>query len=485
MDGRDLAVFPAPTEDELKAANMATLDAVVASPEAVALVDALMDRLSLRRADNGTRKLTEAAYSSYRLAVGALLADLLLNVKADQLPNPVYRSMRSNAFTGGPVTYRAFNEVQAALVDLGLLERFRGYNQVTPALNYETGEMGQMTRGKAARFRGTPALYRLCHDHKVHPDQLNHHFHRPPPVDLVTLKAGSTWHWGRKITGDRMVCPPGPQLETITDQIRDINRFLSDIRIDGGHHVGFQRMFSMGDASDFAWNKGGRLYSAGPNNYQTEKKERRIEMRLNGVGVVEIDIEASFLTILHGLTQTPWPLSDNADPYAIDDVPRNIAKSWLTSSIGSGVAIKKWPKRTIEGYLKKTGRTLKDDYPVANVGAAMIQRIPLLGRLDAIGMDWADLMFEESEIMIATMRRLMNMGVPSLPVHDSILVPGHLELEAVAALQACFEDRTGIRPSLKVLRPTGTGRYPGSMCWTPDDEATSLTHDVYDPDDDL
>jgi hypothetical protein len=191
---------------------------------------------------------------------------------------------------------------------------------------------------------------------------------------------------------------------------------------------------------------------------------------------------------LHGLTQTPWPLGERSDPYTIDGVPRDIAKSWLTSSIGSGVVLKRWPKRTVEGYEKKTGRQLQDDHDVATVGEAMIQRIPLLGRLDKIGMDWADLMFVESEIMIATMRRLAAQGLPSLPIHDSILVQGHRERDAVEALQDCFEARVSVRPTLKVLRHEETrhpfGYYPGSMHWTPLEEEPNLDDYIDDDQDD-
>jgi hypothetical protein len=489
MDGSIQGDVAMPTPEELRAAKLATLDAIPSSPEAEALVDTLVERVLAYRAKQGIRIPTATALQSIRRAVAAFVADFLLNTKADHEPALIYRSMNANSFTDCAVNYRVFKDVVEALTAQGLLEHFRGFYLRQKLYDVELGKSRDIERrARAARFKAKPALYRLCHDHGVRPQDQSHHFHRPPPRELVVLKTASEWFWGRKIKGEIMECPPGRQLDAIKAQVEEINTYLSGVRIEGGNHYAFQRNFSMGDKPGFRWNKGGRLYSAGPNNYQATKKERRIEMRLNGVMVVEIDIEASFLTILHGVRQTPWPLAERADPYAIDGVPREIAKSWLTSSIGSGLVLKRWPKLTAENYQKKTGRELQDDHDVAAVGAAMIDRIPLLGRLDQIGMDWADLMFIESEIMIAAMRQLAEKDIPALPIHDSVLVPGNREGDAVEALQACFEARVGIRPSLKVLRPLDPPhrvcRYQGSMNWTPEQDEPVIDHGLDDEEDD-
>jgi hypothetical protein len=490
MDGSIPGDVAMPTPEELRAAKLATLDAVPSSPEAQALVDTLVERVLAYRAKQGIRIPTATALQSIRRAVAAFVADFLLHTKADHGPALIYRSMNANRFTDCAVNYRVFKDVVEALTAQGLLEHFRGFYLRQKVYDGELGKSRDIEwRARAARFRAKTALYRLCHDHGIRPEDQSHHFHRPPPRDPVVLKTASEWFWGRKIEGVAMDCPPGRQLDAIIAQVEEINGYLGKVKITGGNHYGFRRIFAMGDKPGFRWNKGGRLYSAGPNNYQSMKKERRIKMRLDGVGVIEVDIEASFLTILHGLTQTPWPLGDRADPYAIDGVPRDIAKSWLTSSIGSGMVLTRWPRRTAENYEKKTGRDLQSDYDVASVGEAMINRIPVLGRLDEIGMDWADLMFIESEIMIAAMRRLAERNIPSLPIHDSILVPGHREGDAVTILQVCFDDRVGIRPNLKVVRPVppphDTCRYPGSWTWANPEQEPDIDEELYDDDDDL
>ena len=53
------------------------------------------------------------------------------------------------------------------------------------------------------------------------------------------------------------------------------------------------------DGFDFQWS--GRLYGVGEDSYQTIKKTKRQKMTIGGEKVVEIDINASYLTILHGI----------------------------------------------------------------------------------------------------------------------------------------------------------------------------------------
>ena len=86
-----------------------------------------------------------------------------------------------------------------------------------------------------------------------------------------------------------------------------------------------------------------------------------------------------------------------------------------------------------------------------------LQRHPLLerwgGEIRGRVRDWADLMFAESEIVIGTMQELMVRGIPSLPVHDSLIVPQSREAVAVDVLKHQFRARTGVVPKLSISRP--------------------------------
>ena len=63
-------------------------------------------------------------------------------------------------------------------------------------------------------------------------------------------------------------------------------------------------------------------------------------------------------------------------------------------------------------------------------------------------MSWADLMYLESEAIVRTMLALIDKGVPSMPVHDSLIVPrsaGHLTAEL---LKSNYQALTGSVPKL-------------------------------------
>ncbi len=49
----------------------------------------------------------------------------------------------------------------------------------------------------------------------------------------------------------------------------------------------------------------------------------------------------------------------------------------------------------------------------------MIDKFPLLARWNTLEETWADLMWLESEAIVATMLELMEKGVPTLPIHDA------------------------------------------------------------------
>ena len=63
-------------------------------------------------------------------------------------------------------------------------------------------------------------------------------------------------------------------------------------------------------------------------------------------------------------------------------------------------------------------------------------------------------MFVESKVIIAAMQELMAKGVPSMPVHDSLIVQASKEALAVNTLIHQFRAHTGVVPKLDVSRPS-------------------------------
>ena len=179
---------------------------------------------------------------------------------------------------------------------------------------------------------------------------------------------------------------------------------------------------------NFNWNMGGRLYSYGEINYQQMESADRVRMTINGEVVCEIDIRASYLTIYHALYGEQFDAT--IDPY---DVPglgpeaRDVVKMWVTASFGNNAPIERWPREVVAKYRERTGQSLGKRYTASKVGEKVMQKFPLLARLSETteGQErgWAQLMYIESQAMFETMLELMGEQIPSLAVHDSIIVP--------------------------------------------------------------
>ena len=231
-------------------------------------------------------------------------------------------------------------------------------------------------------------------------------------------------------------------------EVKALNSFLVDFDLEGGGFSGYRRLFSNGDIDGFDFQWGGRLYGVGDDSYQTIKKTERQKMTIGGKEVVEIDINASYLTILNGIAGHPLPNRD--DLYSIGGYDRAIVKAWITATIGHHGFHTRWPKNAIQeikdaGVDKPTGLTMRLLQPV------ILDHFPMLAEWPSQKVTWADLMFIESEIIIGTMLELMHsFGIPCFSVHDSIIVRKSDQQIAMETLKDQFFRRTNIEPRLKV-----------------------------------
>lgn len=434
----------------LEKAQFATLSRAPATPEAMALVDAVTARLEGLEGQLDARKRQRgSARSRFRQAVGAFLADLLTAPAAGSFGGLVYRANDPGAFSGEVVGYRQFKAAREGLVALDLVEDFGGYGFAGP--------LGRQ-QGRATRFRASPALLALADQWCIEPSTASDHFD-PLPTSrsklLVTLKTTSEWDGGTKISGRSMKVAETPAVRAISDRVARINAFLQSVPVTGADAGPFVRGFYLGDAPDFAWDRGGRLYSqSAGRDYQRLPQVERSRMTLGGEPVVEIDIRASYLTIAHAVAGEPY--DPGVDAYRLPGFEgergRAVVKGWAATTLAKGSPPIRWPDRQLEEYAKSFGRSLSKDFKVRAVSEAMLARYPLLGRLAEVGLDWSVLMYRESEIILRTMHRLLDLDLPSLPVHDSLIVQASQEGLAVDLLGSVFMEEVGLVPALKVNR---------------------------------
>jgi hypothetical protein len=451
----------------LRNATFASLEGSAITPAARKLVDTLNVRVvaqvTLNEAETNGTKTNRA---KLKKAIEAFLADLLMAQIGKEPKRWVYRALKPERFTGAPVGYRVFMPLQQALRELGLVEYRPGVDQWVSGFGEgdEPSRVGLVAKRWAARFSATPELLKLSASHGVPPSKASDHFDFGLPKKPLQKRTASVRDaYGRKAHGKLMKFEPTKASLKLEADVFELNEYLAKQAIEGGVHRGYVRIFQNGDHPAFDWNFGGRLYSrpAGDTNYQQQKGTQRRRMTINGEPVVEIDIRASYLTIFHA-----WhgvQLDREADPYAIRGLgkdSRDAVKLWMVATFGSTQPLTRWPRELLKDY-NETHRVPLDrkQFSVANIRQKVIVQYPLVARwgqtFKGRVRTWADLMFDESCVVIETMQFLMRKhDIPSLAVHDSIIVPQTQADFAAKVLRSVFWGQLKVTPLVKINQPT-------------------------------
>ena len=361
-----------------------------------------------------------ATIRKVRLAVGAVLGDLLACWAKDP-PAMTFRASKEGTFTGEAVSYTYFRMTLDGLRAAGLVHRHGG-------IRYARSEMDP-SDGKAARYWPTERLLDAAEGHGLAAVGLDAHFAhefpaRPPAIPQpVLLRPFQSY--GRQRSN---AVPPdqrNPAARAIREEVEAFNAFASTFDVQGCRPPRFRRMFT--GRLDLH----GRWYAAGSVNYQGLNKRSRGRLTIDGQPVVELDVRASFLTILHGLCGVPIPESDL---YDIPDVPRDVAKAAVVSTLGKGSSVRRWSV----GTLRRTPACAEHSAP--KVAAALATRYPFLLTLGDVvahlpdtfrasrGVVSAYLMGVEANAMTVAMGYIREHGgALALPVHDSLIVPESAE----------------------------------------------------------
>jgi hypothetical protein len=409
--------------DELRYAPLANLKGHAVSEQATALVRHLAHKYprvaqgsTRTKRTNKPRKLEPV----FHRAIAAFLAELLASSAQEEAAGWLRLSLDKEKFKGALVTSRMFNGVRTSWRNAGLIEEQKGY----PGM-LKFGNPGPV-RGRLSRFRATQSLLAICKRHGIAPAAVTEHFHLEFEMPSEILQ----------LTQPNVQTPNTPTSQRLRDDVAELNAFFAMHTLTGARHIGWVRKYHMAYTSPYAWNKGGRLYSQ-PSmpalNYQQMPLERRLELRLDGKPVVEIDISASYLTLFYAWHEQEV---DAATAYSNilgpDDLDRAIVKTWVNGSFGNSSLLTGWSPDVKKDFAKRyrQQKWIIDPrkYPMRVVQEKTLARHPLLktwgSRMPGKPQDYGDLMCRESEIIVSTMLRLAREhGIPSMPVHDSLIVP--------------------------------------------------------------
>lgn len=489
-------------------------------PSAQALVNRLVARIDAadlgrqnRRRSIGLQKLNQA--------VAAIVGGLLRAWSHREGPKPVRHSNEAASFTPRArrspkpvilgheaaqdaegvaeaidpapkaVGRRLFGTVMDRLVADGLVAHKRGLH-LAPHPNMR---MGQGARGWAARYWPTAALLRLAEAEGLSPANIARAFrvpasHRSTPDDpgspaLVALRPFRTRRWtawrgatsppsARSEALTALEVPPPPEVLIWQAEVAAQNALAATMRVTfpGAHPCyppSWYRVFSG------SWRLQGRWYATGQGadleagqvgSYAGLPAVQRAQLRIDGAPVVELDVNASHLTLLLGLLGSG--LADG-DPYEGLGYPRAVIKQWVLEVCGKGRS----PRRWASGLPKEAPARA---YRIEEVGRAVMRRYPALEQPErvvpadlvaeanrpAAGLVTHYLAAQEAMAISQALSMLRSQGILALPVHDSLIVPHWAEGAARHALQVSIRAICGLVPRVtrKALNLNGCAAPP-------------------------
>lgn len=397
----------------------------------------------------------------HRVAAGIVIA-ALLRVARDTGGGFGCMELRPEKFEPARIGTRPFVDVlkglqQHALLEVGPVSPARRW-RVAASTDSASGPVPLERKTPAARLRASARLLEAAHRHGVDPERWAEHFQPVPsmsPSDALLVRRSSDLVRGQQKRGGSWmrVDLEDPLAAALHQQIAALNDFFAAQSIDPAVHRSFQRIFSVGDRPGFRWNKGGRLVSAGPDTYQSMRLARRHQLVINREPVVEIDIRASGLTILHGLQGLSTDM-EAADPYAIPGIPRDVVKACVMLLLSTESLPWAWPSHVGAALWNKTGKKHLEGFPLKRVRKAVLSHLPVLKAWGKGPLEQLDLEYAESCIILDAISTLaFEHSIPALPVHDSIIVPLSARQLAGTVLSDAFERRLGVRPAPTISGP--------------------------------
>jgi hypothetical protein len=414
------------------------------SSEAEGLIHQVFGELAhwQRASGKRVRQFRAKRGQTYHEAIERFVGDLLRAQDYSNASGRIYHATGKTSFDDDPVNYDVFMGVLKGLKALELVGHEQGRTRFRKIPEWG---VSATLPGRASRLWATAKLVEFAEHRGIRLDNIGDHFQPEPPHNPLVLRDYAT---GKGANRERGQIVKNYRRTTHTKRlaadIRELNELLAGCDITGGEHHGYTRNFN-----NNSWRKGGRLYSVG-GGYQQMPETKRLQMMINGEAVAEIDIKASFLTIYHA--RLGVPLKHTTDPYVEAGIQdRSIAKSWVVHSFGKSSPQVRWPSKAIEDYKKETGLDLRKVAKAKDISDKMVAAFPELKRLERYSHIWADLQFIEAEAIISTMLMLMRThGVPSLSMHDGIIVPRSRVGLTKAILTSQFRHFVGVEPMLTV-----------------------------------
>ena len=392
------------------------------------------------RADRPPRRFHEL-----HKAVCTVVASLVYLTKGEA-DSVVWRPLGAENYTGGAVSLKQFKRVVSYLLENGYLEvssRGHDYGQrqsieaFLPNASSAQIKDGVRGRGKATRWVTTEAWSRLCEEGLgLRDSDVLSHFVSPPthpkPKELksvVVLRKPEP-------TADQLAhLETQPAFQEQVARMEDLNEWLLGFSYTGLSFNGLQRHFH-----NLNYKHYGRLH-APYQNMKSETRRHLIEtgqLRIADCPVVEVDVASSQPHLLWGrycIDQEPdWHdlylvIIERMSRIDYPGLTRDLIKKDVVEMIGrKAAAVRTHSKREDPNKVERQ--------------RLIVERTPWLkSYFEDEDYSQTQLVQTESEALLKAMQLLRKDGIPSLPIHDSLIVgqtvPGATE-KGIAALQLAW-----------------------------------------------
>lgn len=263
-------------------------------------------------------------------------------------------------------------------------------------------------------------------------------FRREQEPEILILKSGKN----EEGNADLVNYPENQERKKLRRQVRRVNDLLlsADIGLTGvrpsarlgkdGEIIATYRRTLRRTFNNNDWRQGGRL--AGGFWMTMPRKDRFRQIRIDGKLVADVDYQQLFPRLAYARAQALQPDGDLYDVIG-DGTGRDGWKLLLNALLFLDNDLTRWPRGC---------SPLLPGMKLKQAVALLKQKHKPIARLFGTGLGF-ELMYAESEMLIAVVTHLFASGITALPLHDAVLVAEPHAEAAKAAMEHEFRFRTG------------------------------------------
>lgn len=434
------------TAAELENSFPLAADRRLREPSNVHLLTMIMQ--GMRDSEQRERRRSEAAEQKFTATVEALIANLsAAHLNVIDRNQYVAVSFNKNDYIGSELSHEAMERCRDYLADLGFIDVAPGF--------YRPDADGIGTLGRRTRLKATDKMRAIIDASEIH----RRSFTRPTKA-IVQIR--------------KPMCKGMPEPEDVSNSrtlLASINDRLlnTDISLDPVMEpiLRSQRVENDGEEQDalyrkrtyagdltattlyrvfkYDWRSGGRIYGGW---WMSVPSAARPYLRINGSPTVELDYKALHPTLLYRRANAPMPDDPYVNGAACSEAKRQLGKRTFNRLLNRQ---EDDPTKRLELRASPGDRDVLGKVPFKQYRDTLVYRLSGIQRWFGTG-EGIRLQYEDSVLALHVLKTMEKLGIPTLPIHDSFIVPIDHEAQLREAMQEAFQ-HYGIVPKINRKAP--------------------------------